>query len=129
MGRRPAGTYRSRTVVRSAQFRGRRPRGRSPVVKIAYAVATFALVVVSSVSRAQEARLRGVLDAETFAKVTRITDSARAESLPVDPLVGVALEGAQRHASGARIAQAAHDYLVALRGSRAALGADATTPE
>ena len=98
-------------------------------MRIAYAVATFALVVASSVSRAQEARLRGALDAETFAKVTRITDSARAESLPVDPLVGVALEGAQRHVSGARIAQAARDYLVALRGSRAALGADATTPE
>jgi hypothetical protein len=88
------------------------------------------MMLVSAFSAlAQEARLRSALDAETFAKVTKMTDSARAESLPVDALVGVALEGAQRRASGVRIATAVHDYLVALRGARAALGADAAMPE
>jgi len=98
-------------------------------VRLRFATAAIPLVLISTALGAQEARLRGALDGDTFAKVIRIIDSARAESLPVDPLVGVALEGGQRRASGARIAQAAHDYLVALRGSRAALGADATTPE
>jgi hypothetical protein len=89
----------------------------------------LACVAFASAAQSQEARLRGVLDAETLAKVTHLTDSARAESLPVDPLVGVALEGSQRHAPGARIAKAVQDYLGALRGARASLGADATTPE
>ena len=87
------------------------------------------LMFASFTAAAQDARLKSALDAETFAKVSKMTDSARAESLPVDPLVGVALEGAQRRAPGARIAGAVHDYLVALRGSRAVLGEDAATAE
>jgi hypothetical protein len=87
------------------------------------------IAVASRTAAAQDARLRSALDAETFTKVSKMTDSARAESLPVDPLVGVALEGAQRRAPGARIATAVHDYLVALRGARAALGPDAVTAE
>jgi hypothetical protein len=95
------------------------------------AIVTSSLIIVfASVSAvAQEARLKSALDGETLVKVTKMTDSARAESLPVDPLVGVALEGAQRRAPGARIVTAVHDYLVALRGARAALGPDATSPE
>jgi hypothetical protein len=89
----------------------------------------LACLLLATVVRAQDARLRGALDPETLAKVTRLTDSARAESLPVDPLIGVALEGAQRRASGARIAKAVQDYLAALRGARSALGPSATTPE
>jgi hypothetical protein len=92
-------------------------------------VGVAALVVVAHGALAQDPRLRSALDAETLAKVTRLTDSARAESLPIDPLVGVALEGAQRHAAGPRIARAVQDYLVALRGARAALGSDASAPE
>jgi hypothetical protein len=88
-----------------------------------------AFVLLAHGALAQDPRLRGALDAETLAKVTRLTDSARAESLPIDPLVGVALEGAQRHASGPRIARAVQDYLVALRGARAALAPDASSPE
>jgi hypothetical protein len=87
------------------------------------------VAVASLTAVAQDARLKTALDAETFAKVTKMTDSARAELLPVDPLIGVALEGAQRRAPGARIAGAVHDYLIALRGARAALGADAVSAE
>ena len=93
------------------------------------ATIVLACLLTASAARAQDARLRGVLDAETLAKVTRLTDSARVESLPVEPLVGVALEGAQRHASGARITKAVQDYLGALRGARAALGSDASVAE
>lgn len=89
----------------------------------------LACLLVAGALHAQDARLRGVLDAETLAKVTRLTDSARAESLPVDPLVGVALEGAQKKAATARITKAVQDYLGALRGARAALGPDATPAE
>jgi hypothetical protein len=93
-------------------------------------VTSFLIVMFASISAiAQDARLKSALDAETFAKVSKMTDSARAESLPVDPLVGVALEGAQRRAPGAHIAAAVHDYLIALRGARTALGADAATAE
>jgi hypothetical protein len=98
-------------------------------VTFVQAVACFALCAVARGASAQDARLRGALDAETFGRVTRIIDSARAESLPVDPLVGVALEGAQRRAPGARIASAVHDYLAALRGARLALGAEAPAAE
>jgi hypothetical protein len=93
--------------------------------------ASLALVclLLATIVRAQDARLRGVLDPETLAKVTRLVDSARAESLPVDPIVGVALEGAQKHAAGARITKAVQDYLGALRAARAALGPDATAAE
>lgn len=87
------------------------------------------VVVLAHTAKAQDPRLRSALDPETLARITRLTDSARAESLPIDPLVGVALEGAQRHAPGPRIARAVQDYLVALRGARAALGSDASAPE
>jgi hypothetical protein len=86
-------------------------------------------IAIAAIASAQDPRLKSALDAETVARVTKMTDSARAESLPVDPLVGVALEGAQRHAPGMRIVGAVHDYLVALRGARAALGPDAVTSE
>ncbi|MEP6492449.1 MAG: hypothetical protein ABJF01_07220 [bacterium] len=88
-----------------------------------------AVLLAGQRAHAQDARLRSALDPETLAKVTRLTDSARAESLPIEPLVGVALEGAQRHAAGPRITRAVQDYLVALRGARAALGAEASPPE
>ena len=94
------------------------------------AVASSLIALFSAVSLgAQEARLRSALDPETFARVSKMTDSARAESLPVDPLIGVALEGAQRRAPGAKITAAVHDYLVALRGARGALGSDAVAAE
>jgi len=93
-------------------------------------VTSFLILMFASLAgSAQEARLKSALDAETYAKVSKMTDSARAESLPVDPLIGVALEGAQRRAPGSRIAGAVRDYLAALRGARAALGSDAAPAE
>ncbi len=93
------------------------------------AAAAIALCCAAHVGAAQDARLRGALDPETLARVTPLVDSARAESLPTDPLVGVALEGAQRRAASARIVSAVRDYLDALRGARGALGDGASTAE
>ena len=93
------------------------------------AMLALACLVAANTARAQDPRLRGALDPETLAKVTRLVDSARVESLPVDPLIGLALEGAQKHADGARITKAVQRYLGALRAARAALGPDATPAE
>ena len=99
LGRRSAGSARSGAVVRAAKLRYRGRRG--PPLMMIRLLGVAALVVMARGALAQDPRLRSALDAETLAKVTRLTDSARAESLPIDPLVGVALEGAQRHAPGA----------------------------
>ena len=93
------------------------------------AMLALACLLAGTMASAQDARLRGALDEETLAKVSRLVDSARVESLPVDPLIGIALEGAQKHAAGARITQAVQRYLGALRAARAALGPDATPAE
>jgi hypothetical protein len=71
---------------------------------------------------AQAPRLAEKLDRETAARVSHLIDSARAMNLPTDPLVGVALEGANRHASAERIVRAVRDYVGALRVARLALG-------
>jgi len=92
-------------------------------------ILALACLLAATVASAQDARLRGALDQETLAKVTHFVDSARVESLPVDPLIGIALGGAQKHAAGARITKAVQDYLGALRAARAALGPDATPSE
>jgi hypothetical protein len=49
------------------------------------------------------ARLEQSLDATTYRAVVEVLDAARARSLPTDPLVDRALEGAMKGAPGARI--------------------------
>jgi hypothetical protein len=70
---------------------------------------------------AQDARLAR-LDAATGQVVARLVDSARAARLPSEPLVDKALEGASKHAPGARIAEAVRALLVDLGRARGALG-------
>jgi hypothetical protein len=53
----------------------------------------------------------------------------RAAGLPADPLVGVALEGAMRRASGDRIVVAVREYASALGSAREALGNAAQNDE
>ena len=69
------------------------------------------------------------LPRETLVEVTRLIDSARTLSLPTDPLVGVALEGANRHASGERIVRAVRQYIGALHSARGVLGDGALDAE
>ena len=78
---------------------------------------------------APDVRLSGKLDRDAALRVTRVIDSARTLGLPTDPLVGVALEGAQRGASVDRILRAVRDYVGHLRSARAALGDGASDDE
>ena len=70
---------------------------------------------------AQDARL-GRLDPATGEIVARLVDSARAASLPSEPLVDKALEGVSKHAPGARIAEAVRALLADLGRAHGALG-------
>ncbi len=70
---------------------------------------------------AQDARLAR-LDPATGQVVARLVDSARAASLPSEPLVDKALEGASKHAPGTRIVAAVRTLLVDLGRARGALG-------
>ena len=74
-------------------------------------------------------RLEHRLDARTSASVGALVDSARAERLPAEPLVQKALEGASKHADGARIVAAVRALMLELRDARAVLGASASDAE
>jgi hypothetical protein len=65
------------------------------------------------------------LDSATAVEVTRLADSARAVGLPAAPLIDKALEGATKHAPGARIVDAVRGLASRLARARSALGPDA----
>jgi len=81
----------------------------SPLVTLL--AAAISLSAGAPAARAQDrarelpplSRLEQSLDAQTYRAVVQIIDSARARSLPVDPLVDRALEGALKRAPAARI--------------------------
>lgn len=80
-----------------------------------------AVVLGGAPVAAQDARLAR-LDPATGEIVARLLDSARAASLPSEPLVDKALEGASKHAPGARIADAVRALLADLGRARGAMG-------
>jgi len=90
-----------------------------------------ALGIAASGARAgaQDARLVAQLDGPTQAQVSALIDRARAASLPVEPLVDKALEGARKHAPDARIVEAVASLAGRLESSRAALGRTSTEAE
>lgn len=71
---------------------------------------------------AQDPRLAARLGPEVAASISALTDSARAEGLPVEPLVQRALEGATKGAGGPRILAAVSGLRDRLRRARSALG-------
>ena len=87
------------------------------------------VLLAPSVVAAQDKRLASRLDPDVAAAVTRVVDSVRAVGLPADPLVGVALEGASRRASGDRIVAAVREYASALGLARQTLGDQAASDE
>ena len=87
------------------------------------AVASLALALLASRVQGQDARLAARLDSATHAAVAAIVDSARAASLPTEPLIDKALEGASKQASGDRITAAVRVLAGQLRDARSALGA------
>jgi hypothetical protein len=74
-------------------------------------------------------QLAGRLDAGTRGAVLAIADSARLAGLPADPLYNKALEGASKHADGARILVAVRSLARELGTARAALGPASTEDE
>jgi hypothetical protein len=89
------------------------------------ATATFAPLALS----AQDARLDSRLDPRTRDAVVALIDSARADGIPSEPLVQKALEGASKHADGARILGAVRMLDRELGDARAALGAASSDAE
>jgi hypothetical protein len=79
--------------------------------------------------RAQDTRLDARLDARTRDAVVALIDSARADGIPGEPLVQKALEGASKHADGARILIAVRMLARELGDARSALGASSTDAE
>ena len=78
---------------------------------------------------AKEPRLRARLPDEIRVEVQALIDSAATESLPSEPLVQRALEGATKGADGPRIVRAVHMLLIRLRTSRLVLGPGASSEE
>jgi hypothetical protein len=78
--------------------------------RLTFAIATVVIAGAADV-RAQQmtrdappiARLEQSLDADTYQAVAQVIARARARSLPTDPLVDRALEGAMKRAPGTRI--------------------------
>jgi hypothetical protein len=93
------------------------------------ALLTFVLMCAPAALRAQDARLDARLDARTRDAVVAVIDSAHADGIPSEPLVQKALEGASKHADGARIVTAVRQLAGELGDARAALGPSSTDAE
>lgn len=89
---------------------------------ILLACATFA-------AGAQDARLSARLDARTVTAVTCVLDSARTRSLPTEPLVQKALQGAAKRAPAERVVAAVRELMGELTVARSALGARSSEAE
>jgi hypothetical protein len=99
-------------------------------------VAALALVMLASTFGAVRASaqdrtsaLDARLDPATRTHVKRAIAAARADSLPIAPLVNKALEGASKGAPGLRILAAVQMLAGHLGVARRALGTDASEPE
>jgi hypothetical protein len=82
------------------------------------------LVLCPAAAVAQQERLDTRLDTATRMAVLRTLDSARAQGLPVEPLVDKALEGATKRAASGRIEAAVSALLHRMEVSREALAPD-----
>ncbi len=78
---------------------------------------------------AQERSLDERFDPRTRAAILAVVDSARADGLPVDPLINKALEGASRGAEPERIIWAVRGLARRLKVARDALGTQSTEAE
>jgi len=96
---------------------------------VTLAVAVLATLPVARRAGAQDMRLAAQLDPATATRVGSIVDRARAASLPTEPLIDKALEGARKRAPAARILDAVGALAARLDTSRTALGATATESE
>jgi hypothetical protein len=74
-------------------------------------------------------RLRAAFDAQTYASLHSVLDSARTAGLPAEPLIDKALEGAAKHATTDRIVAVVRDLSARLADARNALGGYGTAEE
>jgi len=93
------------------------------------AIAAVLTTLAAIAASAQDARLSARLDGRTAAAVSRVVDSARARSLPTEPLVQKALQGAAKRAPSARVLAAVNELLSELTAARSALGNRSTEAE
>jgi len=108
---------------RMTQMRGARAGARVALVLSA------AIAAMSARAGAQDTRLVAQLDPATQQRVSAVIERARAASLPVEPLVDKALEGARKHAPNGRIVEAVTSLAARLDSSRVALGMASTDAE
>ena len=92
---------------------------------IAVALACAALAS----AEAQDPRIGTRLDAPTRAAITALVDSARAQGIPVEPLMEKVYEGMARGADGPRIVAAVRSLTTEMAGAHRALGTVASTDE
>ncbi len=101
----------------------------SGMISRGIAIGATLLALAPVAAFAQDARLAARLDARTATAVTRVVDSARARSLPTEPLVQKALQGAAKRAPSDRVLAAVRELLAELGTARASLGVRATEAE
>lgn len=92
-------------------------------------IAAVLTALAAFAASAQDARLSARLDTRTAAAVARVVDSARARSLPTEPLVQKALQGAAKRAPSERVLAAVSELLSELSMARSALGNRSTEAE
>jgi hypothetical protein len=96
-----------------------------------FRLAAVALALAASAARgaAQDPRLSAIADEGARSRISAVIERARAASLPVEPLVDKALEGARKRAGDARIVEAVTSLEARLDSSRVALGTASSEAE
>jgi hypothetical protein len=92
-------------------------------------VALVLAVAAVSSAHAQDPRFGTRLDAPTRAAIFAIVDSARAQGVPVEPLMEKVYEGMARGADGPRIIAAVRSLTIELASAHKALGTVASADE
>ena len=98
---------------------------RSVRVLVTFALASAALVP----ARAQDPRIGTRLDAPSRAAIAALVDSARAQGIPVAPLMEKVYEGMGKGADGPRIVAAVRSLTLELASAHRALGTVASPDE
>jgi len=101
-------------------------------VRMRTARSLLAVLLVGSAFRsteAQDPRLSNRLDAPTRKALSAIVDSARAQGIPVEPLMEKVYQGLAMGADGSRIVVAVRSLTLEMGNAHRVLGAVATTDE
>jgi hypothetical protein len=100
------------------------------ISRSARGLVTFALVSAAlAQASAQDPRIMPRLDAPSRAAITALVDSARAQGLPVEPLMEKVYEGMGKGADGPRIVAAVRSLTLEMASAHRALGTVASADE